>query len=82
MNYGDRPVWRWPYTWPRQNLSIMLGQIIDGSFSTNQDDGRLRSLDMRREVLIQCRERGLCQFNGDDCNAHLVSAQDIMVIPI
>ena len=76
-----RPVWRWPYTWPKQNLSEMLKEIIAGTFSSNTESAFTRNWEMEREVLIQCRERGLCSFPAYDDNAHTVLREYFTLIP-
>jgi hypothetical protein len=68
-----RPVWRLPYTFPKQSLIETLNEIIAGTFRDNRD--------FQREILIQCRERGLCSFPQEDVNAWDASPQDITVIP-
>lgn len=68
-----KPVWRLPYSYPKQNLSEMFKEIQAGTYSGD--------FYMRREILIQCREKGIIQFNGEDKDAHIIPLQDIIVIP-
>jgi hypothetical protein len=68
-----KPVWRLPYSYPKQNLSEMFKEIQAGTYTGD--------FFMRREILIQCREKGIIQFNGEDKDAHIVPLQDITVIP-
>jgi hypothetical protein len=68
-----KPVWRLPYTYPKQNLSEMLKEIVAGNSTL--------SIMMKREILIQCRERGLIQFSGEDKDAHVIPLQEITIIP-
>ena len=76
-----RPVWRLPYTFQKQNLIEMLNEIMAGTFRTNTETPFTRNQNFLREVLIQCRERELCSFTAEDCNAHLVPAEGITIIP-
>jgi hypothetical protein len=68
-----RPVWRLPYSYPKQNLAEMFKEIQAGTYTGD--------FFMRREILIQCREKGIIQFTGEDKDAHTVPLQDIIVIP-
>jgi len=68
-----RPVWRLPYSYPKQNLAEMFKEIQAGTYTGD--------FFMRREILIQCREKGIIQFTGEDKDAHTVPLQDITVIP-
>ena len=77
----DKPVWRLPYTFPKQNLIEMLNEIIAGTFRSNTESVFTRNWEFQREILIQCRERGLCSFSSPDINAHLVMPQEVVIIP-
>ena len=68
-----RPVWRLPYSYPKQNLYEMFKEIQTGTYAGD--------FFMRREILIQCREKGIIQFTGEDKDAHTFPFQDITVIP-
>jgi len=61
------------FSYSKQSLSEMLKEIVDGSFSKNWTT--------RRTVLVQARKKGLCQFVGEDNEAHLVAAKDVTIIP-
>lgn len=67
-----KPVWRLPYSYPKQNLSEMFKEIQSGTYTGD--------FYMRREILIQCREKGIIQFNGEDKDAHTIPLQDITII--
>jgi hypothetical protein len=68
-----RPVWRLPYSYPKQNLAEMFKEIQAGTYTSD--------FFMRREILIQCREKGIIQFTGEDKDAHIIPLEDIIVIP-
>ena len=68
-----KPVWRLPYSYPKQNLAEMFKEIQAGTYSGD--------FYMRREIIIQCREKGIIQFNGEDKDAHIIPLEDILVIP-
>ena len=69
------PLWRQlgNFTYTKSALSEMLKEIVAGSFSKDYCAKRL--------VLVQSREKGLCQFEGKDEDAHLIAAKDITIIP-
>ena len=68
-----RPVWRLPYSYPKQNLAEMFKEIQAGTYTSD--------FFMRREILIHCREKGIIQFTGEDKDAHIIPLEDIIVIP-
>lgn len=70
---NSRPVWRLPYTYPKQQISEMINEIMSGTFTL--------SIDMRREILIQARERGLINFNGEDRDAYSLTIDKVVIIP-
>lgn len=68
-----KPVWRLPYTYPKQQVLEMVTEIIAGTFT--------HSIDIRREIIIQARERGLINFDGEDKDAYTLSIDKITLIP-
>ena len=68
-----KPVWRLPYTYPKQQLSEMLKEIMATTSTLKAD--------MRREILIQCKECGLVSYSCEDKDVHLNPISSIVIIP-
>jgi len=68
-----KPVWRLPYTYPKQQVSEMLKEIFDGTSTLKSD--------MRREILIQAKECGLIEYHWPDNDVHNMPFASIAHIP-
>lgn len=65
--------WQSSFSYSKSELNEYVNEIIKDTFELDWCT--------KREVLIQAKKNGLIFFDGEDCNAHKVLEDKIIVIP-